>query len=96
MQKQISDINDLVLYRERLGYTQKHVTLLLGTRSTTFVSEIELGHRLPTLKTAIKLSAIYRAPIEHLFTAVYRAIREEVRAREERLKGTARTVEDEK
>ena len=77
--------NDLVFYRERMGFSQHHVAKLLGTKDTSLVSRLELGRRLPTFKTALKLGALYRVPADFLFTQLYTAIRAELRKREQRL-----------
>ncbi len=78
-------VNDVVLYRERLGLTRLHTARLLGLRDTTILSRIERGHHLPNLKTALKLAALYRVPVEFLYPGLYKAYREDIRQREARL-----------
>jgi len=41
--------NNLVLYRRRMGFTQKHVARLLGHRDTSMVSHYEHGRSFPPL-----------------------------------------------
>ncbi len=77
--------NDLVLYRQRLGLTQKEVAHRLGHRNTARVSKHELGQSIPTLISALELSAVYRAPIEFLFSQITLSQREKVRAKELKL-----------
>lgn len=74
--------NNLVLYRERVGFSQQHVMLLLGSRDMGMLSRIEQGRRLPTLKTALKLAIIYRVPVDFLYAALYEQFREVIRRRE--------------
>ncbi len=77
--------NDLVLYRERMGLSQKQVADLLGLHTTVSLSMIEHGHRSPSLKTALRLAAIYRTPVEYLFSATYLGVRDEIREREQQV-----------
>jgi transcriptional regulator with XRE-family HTH domain len=74
--------NDLVNYRERIGFTQNQVAALLGYRSTGLLSTLERGHRFPNLKTALKLAAIYRVPVDFLYSKLYVALRNDIRTKE--------------
>jgi transcriptional regulator with XRE-family HTH domain len=85
MSKKNEQINDLILYRERLGFTQQHVAMLLGKSSPTVVSKIEQGHRLPSFVTALKLAIIYRVPVDFLYSGLYSEHRKLIRAREAKL-----------
>lgn len=78
-------INDLALYRERIGFTQMHVARLLKKPDTSLVSKLEQGHKLPQLIVALKLAAIYRVPIDFLYPALYKSVREGVRQLESEL-----------
>lgn len=75
--------NELVTYRERLGLTQEQVASALGLRRSKLLTRLEQDHRIPRFLTAIKLSAIYRVPIEFLFPQLYEKLRSEIRHREE-------------
>jgi transcriptional regulator with XRE-family HTH domain len=59
--------NDLVLYRRRMGFSQKQVARLLGQRDTSMVSHYEHGRALPPLAVALGLEIIYRVPVAFLF-----------------------------
>ncbi len=72
----------MVLYRERMGFTQQHVAYLLGVRSKTLLSKIEQGHGFPNLKTALKLAVVYRVPVDFLYPDLYSSYREVIRKRE--------------
>ena len=75
--------NKLVLYRKRMGFTQKQVAGLLRQRDTSMVSHYEHGRALPPLAVALGLEIIYRVPVAFLFPAMYDEIREGIRQREE-------------
>lgn len=79
-------INTLVVYRKRMGFSQKQVAHLLGHRSTTMLSRYEHGRCLPPFLTALRLEIVYRIPVAFLFDERYRHMREEIRREEERLK----------
>jgi|SRR6476646_4747935 len=74
--------NHLQLYRERLRFSRKHVARLLQHRASSGVSRLELGRRLPPLRTALRLAAIYRVPVEFLYPQMFTEIRDNVRAME--------------
>ena len=78
-------INNLVLYRERMGFTQQHVATLLGKSDPTVLSKFEQGHRLPSFVTALKLAIIYRVPVDFLYSELYSELRKAIREREQRL-----------
>jgi DNA-binding XRE family transcriptional regulator len=73
----------LAEYRHRMGFTQEQVTHLLGYKRRQAVWILESGQSVPSLATALKLAAIYRAPVEFLFQEAFLRYREEVRRREE-------------
>ena len=59
--------NNLVLYRRRMGFTQKQVARLLGHADASMVSHYEHGRALPPLAIALSLEIIYRTPVAFLF-----------------------------
>jgi Predicted transcriptional regulator len=63
--------NLLALRRKHLGYEQKHVAVLLGQKNKYQISHYERGQRVPSLKQAMKLSALYGLPVRKLFESVY-------------------------
>ena len=84
--------NDLVLYRERIGFTQMHVARLLSMRDTTLLSKLEQGHKLPNLFVALRLAALYRVPVDFLYPALYKSIREVLRQRESDMSGEVKVT----
>lgn len=79
--------NNLVLYRKRMGFTQKRVAGLLGLRDTSMLSHYEHGRALPSLAVAFKLEVVYRVPVAFLFPAIYNELKRDIRAQEESLRG---------
>jgi transcriptional regulator with XRE-family HTH domain len=77
--------NNLILYRKRMGFTQKHVARLLGHRDTSMVSHYERGRSLPPLLVALALEIIYRVPVAFLFPSVYDELKRQIRSKEESL-----------
>jgi len=78
--------NNLVIYRQRIRFTQAQIAQLLGHRDSKRVSNLELGRRLPSLQTSLRLAIIYRVPVDFLYSEMYSAQREQIRAREQSLK----------
>jgi transcriptional regulator with XRE-family HTH domain len=74
--------NNLVLYRKRMGFTQKRVAGLLGFRDTSMVSHYEHSRALPPLAVALGLEIIYRVPVAFLFPAMYDELRRQIREQE--------------
>lgn len=79
--------NDLVLYRRRMGFTQKQVARLLGQRDASMVSHYEHGRAMPSLPVALGLEIIYRTPVAFLFPDMYNDLKRGIRTREESLAG---------
>jgi len=75
--------NNLILYRKRMGFTQKYVARLLGHRDTSMVSHYERGRSLPPLMVALGLEIVYRAPVAFLFPALYDELKRQIRSKEE-------------
>jgi transcriptional regulator with XRE-family HTH domain len=74
--------NNLILYRRRMGFTQKYVADLLGHRDASMVSHYEHGRALPPLVVALSLEVIYRAPVAFLFPAIYDELKRRIRDHE--------------
>jgi transcriptional regulator with XRE-family HTH domain len=81
--------NNLVLYRRRMGFTQKQVARLLGHRDTSMVSHYEHNRALPPLIVALRLEIIYRVPVAFLFPAMYNEMKLRIRELESSLAGPA-------
>ena len=79
--------NDLVLYRRRMGFSQKQVARLLGHHDTSMVSHYEHGRSFPRLPVALKLEIILRVPVAFLFPGLYDEIKLHIRNEEEAIAG---------
>lgn len=66
--------NALKRYREARGLSQTAVAKLLGFKDKTWISHWERGDALPNLVSAMRLSLLYQAPIEHLFPGLFDSI----------------------
>jgi transcriptional regulator with XRE-family HTH domain len=84
--------NRLLLYRRRMGFSQKHVATLLGHKDTAMVCRYETGSSLPPLLTALKLEIIYRVPVAFIYGGIYDAMREKIRKQEETLAAPTQAV----
>lgn len=79
--------NRLVLYRRRMGFTQKDVARLLGQHDTSMISHYEHGRSLPPLPVALSLEIILRVPVAFLFPGMYEEIKLRIRKQEQELAG---------
>jgi transcriptional regulator with XRE-family HTH domain len=79
--------NNLVLYRRRMGFSQKQIARLLGHRDASMVSHYEHGRALPPLAVALSLEIVYRVPVAFLFPAMYDELKHRIRAKEESFAG---------
>jgi transcriptional regulator with XRE-family HTH domain len=75
--------NALVLYRKRMGFSQKHVARLLGQRDSSMLSHYEHSRVLPPLDTALALEIILRVPVAFLFPNLHNDLKREIRQDEE-------------
>jgi transcriptional regulator with XRE-family HTH domain len=71
-------LNKLWIARKKIGLGQKSVARLLGHRTVSAVSEYETGRLLPSLRTALKLAAIYRVPVSELYAPMCGEIEREI------------------
>jgi transcriptional regulator with XRE-family HTH domain len=83
MEERKSKQNDLVIYRRRMGFTQKRVAELLGKSDATMINHYEHGRALPPLAVALSLEIIYRVPVAFLFPGMYDDLKRRIRADEE-------------
>jgi len=83
MEERKSKQNNLVLYRRRMGFTQKRVAELLGKSDATMITHYEHGRALPPLAVALSLEIIYRVPVAFLFPGMYEDLKRRIRADEE-------------
>jgi DNA-binding XRE family transcriptional regulator len=77
--------NSLLRYRERLGFTQDQLAQLVGCRRAQTIRRIESGSTLPGVMTVLRLSSALRTPVEFLYQETFINLRDEVRAKEERM-----------
>lgn len=68
-----------------MGFSQKHVALLLGHRDTSMISHYEHGRALPPLPVALALEIILRVPVAFLFPGIHDDLKHRIRSMEERL-----------
>lgn len=81
MKKETTKIkNNLSQARRRSGLSQKQVSFLLNRKATDEISRYEKGIYMPSLKTALRLSIIYRTPLHLLYQSLYKEYREEIAA----------------
>lgn len=81
----ITYANRLAFFRKKNSIGQKTVATLLGRRSVAQVSRLELGVKLPSLKTALKLAIIYKIPVHILLNGYLDACREEMTRHEKKV-----------
>ena len=79
--------NELIIYRRRMGFSQKQVAAVLGLQSTSMLSRYESGQSVPPLLTALRLEILYRIPVAFLYSEIYRSLKEEIRALEDQVAG---------
>ena len=82
--------NNLILYRKRMGFTQRQVARILGYRDTSMVSHYERGRSLPPLMVALGFEIIFRVPVAFLFPTLYDELKRQVRSEEQSMAGTNR------
>jgi transcriptional regulator with XRE-family HTH domain len=73
--------NYLRSHRKRAGLTQREVAFLLGLKARGPVSELEKRHRVPLLRTAVTLEAIFGVPVSELFPGMRQAVDADVEKR---------------
>ena len=71
--------NNLVLYRRRMGFTQKQVARSLGHRDTSMISHYEHGRALPPLAGGLEPRDHLRVPVAFLFPALYDELKQGIR-----------------
>jgi transcriptional regulator with XRE-family HTH domain len=86
------NINQLVVYRRRMGFSQKQVARLLGHSNAVKLSMYEKGLSNPSFHTALSLEIIYRVPVAFLFPALYEELRNHIRGLEASLPGPGESL----
>jgi DNA-binding XRE family transcriptional regulator len=83
--------NCLRKYRRARGLKQSEVARILGLKSASIVSRWEKGVCLPSTVNALKLALIYRTLVDALYIDLLRALRPELRKREEKVLSDVRS-----
>ncbi len=83
MKEEKKNKNALVLYRRRMGMSQRTVARLLGHKDATLLCMYERGRMLPTLSAGLALGVILRVPVEFLFPELYDKLKNQIRRQEE-------------
>lgn len=78
--------NRLRIHRKSAGLTQKQVAQSLGLSTPTQISRWEKSIRLPNLRQAIKLSALYNRLVNDLFFDLFQELRETINQKQEKMK----------
>jgi transcriptional regulator with XRE-family HTH domain len=81
---------DLRLARRKAGLTQRDIAHLMGAHQT-LISELERGHRLPTLEQIVTLSLIYGRSFESLFAQLMAEAKERLQQRVMRMPAGVRS-----
>lgn len=79
-----SQPNHIRRFRKRRSLRLRDVADKLGLQQPGHIADWEKGRRSPSLKNALKLSAILGCPIEVLFSDHFRTIRRDIRRNDER------------
>lgn len=87
MKTQNTQQNKLASFRRRRGLSQRDVATLLNHRSHAALWSYEQGSVIPSLESALKLEIILRTPVAFLFPSLYESLRNEIRAKEEKIAG---------
>ena len=76
--------NQIRYYRIRRKLRLNDVALMVGYDAAAHISHWESGARLPSLASALMLSAALKCPIEILFLEQFNQIRKEIYERQQR------------
>ena len=76
--------NRLWLYRKKNGYSQQDVALRLGHQSAARISDYELGKRLPSFETALKLPITLHTSIPPLYPDWFARLKRGIDRRDEK------------
>jgi transcriptional regulator with XRE-family HTH domain len=76
--------NCLRRYRKARGLKQKEVAQILGLKSASMISRWEKGRCLPNTMNLFRLASLYRTMTDALFTELLKALRDDLREKEEK------------
>ena len=77
--------NSVQQYRERLGFTQGQLAHIVGCKNDRRIRRIESGEIVPSSLIVFRLAVTLRVPVDFLYLKTIDALREDVRAIEERM-----------
>lgn len=77
--------NCLRRYRKARGLKQKEVAKILGLESASMISRWERGRCLPSTMNLFRLASLYRIMTDALFIDLLKALRDDLRKREEKV-----------
>lgn len=77
--------NYIRTYRKRVGLSQRHVAILIGSSDQTRVSRYELSRRQPSIDVVLALEIILGVPARALFAGRVAALEEVIRKRASQL-----------
>jgi transcriptional regulator with XRE-family HTH domain len=79
--------NKLASFRRKRCLSQRRMAELLGHKSHAPLWSYEQSLVMPNLEAALKLEIVLRTPVAFLFPNLYEKLRNEIRAKEEKLAG---------
>ncbi len=88
--------NYLRAHRKRAGLTQRELAFLLGVKARGPISELEKRRRVPLLRTAVTLEAIFGVPVSDLFPGIRQIANTDVERRVEEFARTLKAKADKK
>ena len=62
--------NYLRTYRKRVGLSQRQLAVILGLKSSTRISEMELGKGLPNARECIVFRLLFKRPFEEMWPGI--------------------------
>ncbi len=74
-------LNHIKRFRMEKSLTQRELAHIIGYQSVSSLSHLENGHKLPSIKTAMKLEVAFQRLIPDIFPKLYEAVREPVARR---------------
>lgn len=77
--------NRLWFHRKKMGYSQQVVATLLGCKSPARICDYELGKRIPSLETALKLEITLCVPIAFLYPELFKQLKQRIKLLKEQL-----------
>jgi transcriptional regulator with XRE-family HTH domain len=80
--------NYIRTFRKQSALTQEELALLAGIGSGVHICSYERGSRVPTLDSALALSAIFGTELRELFAGKFQKVEESVAVRAEALAST--------